>query len=113
MIDNTISSGVIKFYSMPFSTSGITLALTVPSGYVNCYASDRYRNPNQYMYDWFVDVRDYWEVYLDPRVLSRPVGSNLYVSFLGIDATNIFRVNTSSADTRTVGNYIFTTVYHI
>ena len=103
MIGDTISNGSIKFYSVPFPANGITLALTVSSGYVNCYASDRYRNPNQYEYDWFVDVRSYWEVYFDPRVISRPVGNILYVSFLGINAANIYQVNSSSGDTLTAG----------
>lgn len=103
VVGDTIANGIIKFYSLPFPSNGVTLSLTVTSGYVNCYASDRYRNPNQYQYDWFVDVRNYFEIYLDPRVISRPVGSFLYVSFLGIGSSNIYQVNTSSGDILTVG----------
>lgn len=103
MIGDTIPNGIIRFYSFPFPSTGITLSLTVTSGYVNCYASDRYRNPDQYQYDWFVDVRNYFELYLDPRAISRPVGRFLYVSFLGVDSTNVYQVNSTSGDTLTVG----------
>lgn len=103
VVGDTIANGIIKFYSFPFPTNGITLSLTVPSGYVNCYASDRYRNPNQYEYDWFVDVRNYWEIFLDPQVLMRPVGSFLYVSFLGVNPANVYQVNSSSGNILTVG----------
>jgi hypothetical protein len=100
---NTIPSGVIKFYSLPFPANGLTLNITISSGYVYCYASDRFRNPNQYMYDWYIDVRDYWEVYLDPRSLSRPVGSFLYVSFFGVNAANVYLAESAQGDTLTVG----------
>lgn len=103
VIGDTILNRVIKFYSLPFPASGITLSLTVTSGYVNCYASDRYRNPNEYEYDWFVAIRDYWEVFLDPTTISRPLGSFLYVSFQGISASNVYLVNSSSGDYLTVG----------
>ena len=103
VIGDTISNGVIKFYSLPFPANGVTLSLTVTSGYINCYASDRYRNPNQYEYDWFVVVRNYWEVFLDPSVISRPVGSFLYVSFQGVSTANIYLVNSSAGDYLTVG----------
>lgn len=109
-IGDTISGGIIKFYSFPFPSNGITLSLTVRSGYVNCYASDRYRNPDQNQYDWFVEVRNYFELYLDPRMISRPVGSFLHVSFLGVDLTNVYQVNSSSGDTLTVGKP-YTIVY--
>ena len=103
MIGDTISNGTIKFYSIPFFASGITLNLTVSSGYVNCYISDRFRNPNQYMYDMFIDVRSYWEVYLDPQVLSGTIGDFLYVSFLGVDALSIYQAESSLGNTLTVG----------
>lgn len=103
VIGDTISNRVIKFYSLPFPASGITLSLTVTSGYVNCYASDQYRNPNEYEYDWFVAIRDYWEVFLDPSAISRPLGSFLYVSFQGISTSNVYLVNSSSGDYLTVG----------
>lgn len=107
MFGNTISNGVIKFYSLPFPTNGLTLNLTISSGYVYCYASDRFRNPNQYMYDWFINVRDYWEVYLDPRTLSRPAGSFLYVSFLGVNTANIYQAESVQGNTLTVGESAF------
>ena len=104
VIGDTILNGVIKFYSLPFPANGITLSLTVISGYVNCYASDRYRNPNEYEYDWFVAISDYWEVFLDPTAISRPLGSFLYISFQGIGTSNVYLVNSSSGDYLTVGN---------
>ena len=107
-ISDSIGNGIVKFYSLPFPSFGITLALTVTSGYVNCYASDRYRNPNQYSYDWFVNVRNYWEVYIDPRDISRPVGSFLYIAIVGANATNMYQVNSSSGDTLTVGKHLMT-----
>lgn len=107
VIGDTISNGVIKFYSLPFPVDGLTLNLTVTAGYINCYISDRFRNPNQYMYDWFIDVNDYWEVYIDPQTLSRTPGSFLYVSFLGVVTTNVYRAESSLGNTLTVGKLIF------
>lgn len=113
VIGDTISNGVIKFYSLPFPANGITLSLTVTSGYVNCYASDRYRNPNEYEYDWFVAIRDYWEVFLDPNAISRPLGSFLYVSFQGINTSNVYLVNSSSGDYLTIGKLAFIHTTHL
>ena len=106
---NTISNGVIKFYSLPFPAEGLTLNLTVSSGYVYCYVSDRFRNPNQYMYDWYIDLRDYWEFYFDPRALSRSAGSFLYVSFFGVNAANIYLAESAQGNTLTVGESAFYT----
>ena len=103
MFGNTISNGVIKFYSLPFPANGLTLNLTISSGYIYCYVSDRFRNPNQYMYDWFIDVRDYWEVYADPRVLARSAGSFLYVSFFGVNIANAYQAESAQGNTLTVG----------
>ena len=100
---DTISSGIIKFYSLPFPADGLTLNVTVSSGYINCYVSDRFRNPNQYMYDQFIAVMDYWEVYLDPQTLSSSAGSILYVSFLGVNAVNAYQVESFLGNTLTVG----------
>lgn len=100
LFSSTISNGIIEYYSFPFPADGITLSLSVSSGYINCYASDRFRNPNQNAYDWVVSVRDYMEVYLVPRVSTRRV---LYVSFLGIDMLNVFQAQSSPGNTLTVG----------
>lgn len=70
------------------------------------------------MYDWSVDVTDYWESYLDPRVLSRTPGSILYVSFFGINTANVYLAESSEGNTLTVGeysnndNYCITNVSH-
>ena len=103
VIGGTILQGGIKFYSSPFYSNGTTLKLTVTTGTINCYASDRFRNPNQYEYDWTVEVRDYWEIYIDPLMLSRPAESILYVSFLGLNVSNTYQVNISSGNTLTLG----------
>ena len=103
VIGGTILQGRVKFYSSPFYSNGTTLKLTVTTGTINCYASDRFRNPNQYEYDWTVEVRDYWEIYIDPLMLSRPAESILYVSFLGLNVSNTYQVNISSGNTLTLG----------
>ena len=59
------------------------------------------------MYDWFIDVRDYWEVYLDPQLLSRTPGSFLYVSFQGVDTENVYQAQSFVDNTLTVGKLIF------
>ena len=51
----------------------------------------------------FIDVRSYWEVYLDPQVLSGTIGDFLYVSFLGVDALSIYQAESSLGNTLTVG----------
>ena len=103
---DTISNEVVKFYSFPFPGNGLTLNWSLSSRYIDCYASDRYRNPNQYMYDWFVEVRDYWETFFDPRDLSRTAGSFLYVSFLGVDTTNTYQAESFIGNTLTVGESV-------
>ena len=100
---DTISNGVIKFYSLPFSAGGLTFNLTVSSGYISCYISDRFRNPNQYMFDQFIIVRDYYEVYLDPQTLSGTQGRYLYVSFLGGNSVNVYQAQSFLGDALTVG----------
>lgn len=62
------------------------------------------------MYDWFIEVRDYWEVYLDPRVLSRTPGSFLYVSFIGVDSANAYLAESSMGNVLTVGEL---SIHHI
>ena len=106
IIGGTILQGGINFYSLPFYSNGTTLKLTVTTGTINCYASDRFRNPNQYEYDWTVEVRDYWEIYIDPLMLSRSAENILYVSFLGLTVSNTYQVNISSGNTLTVGECI-------
>lgn len=105
-IGDTVLQGGIKFYSSPFFTNGTTLKLIVIIGTINCYASDRFRNPNQYEYDWTVEVRDYWEIYFDPLTLPRPAESILYMSFLGLDISNTYQVDISSGNTLTLGECI-------
>ena len=105
VFSETISTAVIKFYSLPFRANGITLNVTVTSGYVYCYASDRFRNPNQYMYDWIINVNNYWEVYLNPSLLSRPQGSILYVSFYGVDSSNVYLAQTHLGNALTDGEF--------
>lgn len=79
---------------------GVTLNMSVSSGYIKCYASDRFRNPNQNAYDWFVAVEDYMEVYLVPQ---DPTRTALYVSFLGVNTVNIYQAQSSLDNTLTVG----------
>ena len=55
------------------------------------------------MYDQFIAVMDYWEVYLDPQTLSSSAGSILYVSFLGVNAVNAYQVESFLGNTLTVG----------
>ena len=105
MFGDTISIGVIKFYSLPFPAGGLTLNLTVSSGYISCYVSDRFRNPNQYMFDRFIIVGDYYEVYLDPQTLSGTQGRYVYVSFLGGNSVNGYQAESFLGNALTVGEY--------
>ena len=81
---DTVGDGDRIYFQFPFPSYGVTLQLTVSTGYVICYASDRYQNPNEAQgYDWRVEVSGFANVFLDPALLSRTPGTIIYVAIEG------------------------------
>lgn len=100
-----IFNGTVKFYSAPLGSRGLTFNITVASGQVMCYISAQYRNPNSSHHDWSIRVKDYWESFFQEQD-----GRKLYVSVLGIDAANSYRLNSTTGDALTLGttNLLYT-----
>ena len=100
-VTGTLSAGGVSvYYQYPFSSNGITIFLNVGAGTVNCYASDRYQNPNEELYDWIVVVSGYQDVFIDPSLLDRPAGSSVYIGLQGVESYNTFTLNTTVGDRR-------------
>ena len=89
----------------------MTIQLTVSIGYVVCYASDRYQNPNAAQgYDWRIEVSGYADVFLDPSLLSRTVGSTVYVAIEGTSTTNTFTLGNTEGDRRGIYTVLICTL---
>lgn len=100
---DTVVHGDRKYFQFPFPSYGVTLQLTVSTGYVICYASDRYANPNQEQgYDWRVEVSSFADVFLDPSLLSRTPGTTIYVAIEGYNngASSTFTLGNTEGDRR-------------
>ena len=77
------------YFEFPFPTYGVTIQLTVSSGYVICFASDIYRNPNEAQgYTWRIEVSGFEDIFLDPLLLSYTPGSVVYVAIEGASSSS-------------------------
>lgn len=98
---DTVEEGTRVYYQFQFPSDGVTIILNVTSGYVICYASDRYQNPNEAQgYDWKIEVSGYADIYLNPSYLSRSAGSTVYVAIEGVNASNHFTLGNDEGDRR-------------
>ena len=98
---DTIGEGDRVYYQFDFPSNGVTVVLNVTTGYIICYASDRYQNPNEAQgYDWRVKVSGYADVFLDPSLLPRSPGSTVYIGLEGSDQTNHFNLQNTEGDRR-------------
>ena len=98
---NTVGMGERVYYQFMFPSTGITIQLYVGGGYIVCYASDSPQNPNERQgYDWKVESNDYIDTFIDPTLLGRPPGENVYISLEGRQVSNSFTVNSTSGDRR-------------
>ena len=89
------------YFQFPFPTYGVTIQLSITSGTVVCYASDRYENPNEEQgYDWRVETSSYVDVFLDPSLLSYSAGSIVYVAIEGNAVSNTFTLGNMEGDRR-------------
>ena len=104
-LTTSVGYGIINYYQYYFPSNGITITLNVGTGTVNCYISDRFQNPNEELYDWKIVVTDYSDIFIDPNLLGRTPGLNVYVGLQGIGSTNIFTLDCTIGDTR--GIYIY------
>ena len=95
----TIASSVTKYYSVPFSSGGITLRLDVSVGYITCYASDTVRNPGPGNYVWLINTRGYADGFIDPSQFGRSGTRYIYVALVGVNSVNTYLLNS------TTGNY--------
>ena len=100
-VSNTVSSGYLVYYRLPFPASGITLTLTVTYGRIICYASDSEQNPNNVQgYEWRVETTGTVEVFIDPDSLDTTPGAYLYIGFEGGSSNNGFGFSSTSGDRR-------------
>lgn len=98
---DTVGNGERSYFQFPFPSYGVTIQLSVNVGYVVCYASDRYQNPNEAQgYDWRIEVSSYSDVFLDPSLISRSVGSTVYVAIEGTSTSNTFTLGNIEGDRR-------------
>ena len=85
----TIGNSVIKYYTIPFTSGGITLRMDVSGGYVDCYISDTVRHPGPYNYpyldvlEWRLHTGDYEDIFIDPAQFSRSRAHYIYVAVRG------------------------------
>ena len=98
-VRDSIGSGVTKYYSVPFTTGGITLRLDVSIGYITCYASDTFRNPGPGNYVWLINTRGYADGFIDPAQYGRLGTRYIYVALVGGDSLNTYLLNS------TIGNF--------
>lgn len=97
----TLNSGSISdYYQFIFPSNGITLFLNVSTGSVYCYASDRYENTNEELYDWTLTADGYADIFINPSTLGRTPGTYMYVSLKGIQSYNSYSLNSEDGDRR-------------
>ena len=104
------SGEYVYFWISSWTGVGVTVSITLSSGSLVCYASDRYQTPSSLpgYADWIVTItNEYTEMFLDPSTLSRPIGSFLSFAFLGQQSTNNFTIQVDSGRVLTPGTYKF------
>lgn len=97
----------VYFWIPSWSSAGVTVSITLSSGSVVCYASDRIQTPSSSpgYADWVVTITNqYTEMYLNPSTLGRPIGSFLSFAFLGQQSANNFSIQVDSGQVITSGN---------
>ena len=94
------AGGISPYYQFVFPSNGITLFVNVSTGSFYCYASDRYENTNEELYDWILTVTGYADIFIDPSTLGRTPGIYMYVSLKGIQNYNTYSLNSASGDRR-------------
>ena len=97
-ITATIASSVTKYYSVPFSSGGITLRLDVSVGYITCYASDTFRNPGPGNYVWLINTRGYADGFIDPTQFGRSGTRYIYVALVGVNSVNTYLLNSTTGN---------------
>ena len=106
-VTGTANNGEVKYYNIPFHSSGITFRLDVFQGSVVAYASDVTEAPNtQRGYNWTVQNATYDDVFFSPAP-----GGTVYVTLQGIQNSNSFRVGALAQNFTTTGNVKQSTSY--
>lgn len=96
----------VYFWIPSWTSAGVTVSITLSSGSVICYASDRFQTPSSSpgYADWVVTITNsYMEMYLNPSTLGRPIGSFLSFAFLGQQSANNFSIQVDSGQVITSG----------
>ena len=105
-LTSSVGYGSIIYYQYDFPSNGITIILNVGTGTIYCYASDQFQNPNEERYDWKIVVSGYSDVFIDPDLLGRAPGSNIYIGLQGVGSTNTFTLASTTGDTRGMMSFI-------
>ena len=98
-LTSSVGNGSINYYQYDFQPNGITIT-NVGTGTIKCYASDRFQNPNEEQYDWFVVVSGYADTFIDPNLVGRTPGSNIYIGLQGVTLSNTFTLDSTTGDNR-------------
>ena len=106
-VTGTTNSGEVKYYNLPFHSSGITFRLDVFQGSVVAYASYTTDAPNlQRGYNWTVQNVTYDDVYFSPAP-----GGTVYIALQGSQNSNSFRVGAVAQNFTTTGNIKQSSLY--
>ena len=101
-VTGTANNGEVKYYNLPFHSSGITFRLDVFQGSVDAFASYTTDAPNtQRGYNWRVQTTIYDDLFFSPAP-----GSMVYVALQGIQSSNSFRIGAVAQDFTTTGGCI-------
>ena len=104
-VSASIARGVIKYYSVPFVSGGITLRLDVTVGYITCYASDTIRNPGPSNYVWLINTRGYADGFIDPTQFGRSGTRFIYIALVGNNLLNTYVLNSTAGNFSSQGSY--------
>ena len=100
---DSIGGGQSRYYIFPFLSVGVTVRVEVFRGGVWCYASDTNRNPSSVDYIWRLYISEYNDSFIDPALLGRAAGTYLFIAIESIEASNDFKLNSTSGNTSIAG----------
>ena len=97
----SVAAAVLQYFQLQFPDNGLTIILNISLGSVICYASDQVQNPNaRQTYIWLVQTDSYTDLFIDPLLLGRAAGDNIFIGIEGVNSANNFTVNNTAGDKR-------------
>lgn len=112
LVNNAVMQGRFRYFSVPFTSSGLTVRVEATVGSIRCYASDTNPRPSGTDYVWTLVINDYDDAFLDPSTLGRTPGSTLYIGLQGVNTVNNFTLDTTTGDTSIQGSISYNHLNH-